>query len=318
MHFKAIAEMYLSVLHRCACFKDSGVTNPRGSNVRLSFGSLARRQLPRKEVLCQATRQKKKASKAKNKSEIPRAKEGKGFAGGTKQDRGPAAAENSIVSLAASEAADGKSKPSPTQPKPLPKVSRSRIFWVCVQTSSGIAGVALLLRQFGAVPASNFLGTYTPTTEALLTGVQFGEASHWAIAVGAAAAVTAARQALIRVWPAYRDSSDRSNRQMMAPLQWYDLLWVGGLPGLSEELLFRGALLPAIAADWRGVAIAGLTFGSLHFTGGRNWAFAVFASAVGMVYGAAFLATENVVVPISAHVLSNIVAAAVYKQFRQT
>lgn len=38
------------------------------------------------------------------------------------------------------------------------------------QTSSGIAGVALLLRQFGAVPASQFLDTFSPTTEALLTG----------------------------------------------------------------------------------------------------------------------------------------------------
>lgn len=38
--------------------------------------------------------------------------------------------------------------------------------------------------------------------------------------------------------------------QVLAPLQWYDLLWVGGLPGLSEELLFRGALIPSVAADW--------------------------------------------------------------------
>lgn len=67
----------------------------------------------------------------------------------------------------------------------------------------------------------------------------------------------------------------------------------------------------------RGVVIAGVTFGSLHFTGGRNWAFAAFASGVGTVYGAAFLATGNVVVPITAHILSNIIAAALYKQFRQ-
>lgn len=38
--------------------------------------------------------------------------------------------------------------------------------------------------------------------------------------------------------------------------------------------------------------MAGVAFGVLHNSGGRNWAFAAWASAVGVVYGAAFLATE--------------------------
>lgn len=42
----------------------------------------------------------------------------------------------------------------------------------------------------------------------------------------------------------------------------------------------------------QGVLVAGVAFGVLHNSGGRNWAFAVWASAVGVVYGAAFLATE--------------------------
>ena len=42
----------------------------------------------------------------------------------------------------------------------------------------------------------------------------------------------------------------------------------------------------------RGVLIAGGAFGLLHNNGGRNWAFAAWASAVGVVYGAAFLYTE--------------------------
>lgn len=46
-------------------------------------------------------------------------------------------------------------------------------------------------------------------------GVQFAEPSHWALAAAAAAGVTAARQALIATWPAYRDASDRSNRQVI-------------------------------------------------------------------------------------------------------
>lgn len=56
---------------------------------------------------------------------------------------------------------------------------------------------------------------------------------------------------------------------MLSPLAPADLLVVSLLPGLSEELLFRGGLIPAIAPDWRGVLIAGLTFGALHTSGGR-------------------------------------------------
>ena len=38
--------------------------------------------------------------------------------------------------------------------------------------------------------------------------------------------------------------------QVLTPLSWPDLLWVAALPGLSEELLFRGALIPALFPDW--------------------------------------------------------------------
>ena len=38
--------------------------------------------------------------------------------------------------------------------------------------------------------------------------------------------------------------------QVLAPLGYADLLVVGGLPALSEELLFRGALIPAVYPDW--------------------------------------------------------------------
>ena len=171
---------------------------------------------------------------------------------------------------------------------------------------------------------------------------------------------------------------------MLAPLQApADLLWVGALPGVSEELLFRGALIPAIYPDWcvrvhvvpwadsvewsgtgggakrhpvqqgsssssrgscsslctpapppgascepqrcapacsppptllsrRGAAIAGLAFGALHVGGGRNPAFAAWASLVGCAYGGLFLATGCVACPALAHALANIAAAALF------
>ena len=38
--------------------------------------------------------------------------------------------------------------------------------------------------------------------------------------------------------------------------------------------------------------LAGVAFGLLHNNGGRNWAFAAWASLVGVAYGSAFLYTE--------------------------
>ena len=38
--------------------------------------------------------------------------------------------------------------------------------------------------------------------------------------------------------------------QVLTLLAWYDLLWVTALPGISEELLFRGGLIPALSPDW--------------------------------------------------------------------
>jgi membrane protease YdiL (CAAX protease family) len=37
---------------------------------------------------------------------------------------------------------------------------------------------------------------------------------------------------------------------VLSPLGAADVLWVAALPALSEELLFRGALIPAIYPDW--------------------------------------------------------------------
>ena len=43
--------------------------------------------------------------------------------------------------------------------------------------------------------------------------------------------------------------------QVLTPLSWPDLLWVAALPGMSEELLFRGALIPALFPDWCGAPV---------------------------------------------------------------
>lgn len=96
---------------------------------------------------------------------------------------------------------------------------------------------------------------------------------------------------------------------MLTPLRFGDLFVVSFVPGISEEMLFRGGLIPALFADWRGVLIAGVVFGALHNSGGRNVAFAAWASAVGCLYGFAFLLTQDIYVPIVAHSCANLFSA---------
>ena len=45
-------------------------------------------------------------------------------------------------------------------------------------------------------------------------------------------------------------------------------------------------------------------FGALHNSGGRNWTFAVWAGAVGLLYGAVFVGTQDLLVPMGAHCLA--------------
>lgn len=87
--------------------------------------------------------------------------------------------------------------------------------------------------------------------------------------------------------------------------------------GFSEEILFRGAIIPGSFPDWRGAALSAVVFGLLHNSGGRNLAFAGWATAVGAVYGGAFLYTQNIWVPATAHVLANFYSAAVWKSKRE-
>jgi hypothetical protein len=136
-----------------------------------------------------------------------------------------------------------------------------------------------------------------------------------ALAAAAAAGVTAARAAALVAWPAFREASDRSNAQALSPLAGpADYALVALLPAAAEELLFRGALLPAVHPDWIGAAVAGAVFGALHLGGGRNAAFAVWAGGVGCAYGALFLATGSLWAPVAAHGIANLAAGALWAQ----
>lgn len=132
-----------------------------------------------------------------------------------------------------------------------------------------------------------------------------------AIAASTGLGVTAARQVLIYCWSDFKDSTDRANSQILLPLSGFvEVLAVASLPAVSEEMLFRWALIPAIYPDWRGVVISGVVFGVLHLNGGRNAAFALWASTIGILYGSLYLHSQgSLIVPILAHATANISSA---------
>jgi uncharacterized protein len=133
------------------------------------------------------------------------------------------------------------------------------------------------------------------------------------IAVSLGLAITGLSNIVYRLWPAYRDSADFYLAFVMKPLAWPDLLWLGLLPGISEELLFRGVMLPSLGYNLAGVVMAALCFGLLHMSGTRQWPYALWAGVVGVALGYALLLTDNMLVPIGAHVCCNLCSGAIWK-----
>lgn len=78
---------------------------------------------------------------------------------------------------------------------------------------------------------------------------------------------------------------------------------------LGEELLFRGALLPALSATY-GAPVAAIgssiAFGMLHAPWSRRMLpWSVMAAAMGMVFAGLYLATGEVLAPVVAHAVVN-------------
>lgn len=126
-------------------------------------------------------------------------------------------------------------------------------------------------------------------------------------------AITAGSTIVYRLWPGYRRSADVYLEVVLKPLFWPDLIWLGLLPGLSEELLFRGVMLSAWGLNVTGLIVSSFCFGILHLGGMQQWPYAVWATAVGLLLGYSVLDTGNLLVPIVAHVCTNLISSCVWK-----
>ena len=133
------------------------------------------------------------------------------------------------------------------------------------------------------------------------------------LGLGLGAGITCASSLVYRLWPAYRQSADFYLQLVLKPLLLLDIIWLGLLPGMSEELLFRGVMLPAIGLNITGLIVTSLLFGILHLSGPQQWPYVVWASVVGLLLGYSAIATGNLLVPIVAHVTTNLVSSYIWK-----
>ena len=200
-----------------------------------------------------------------------------------------------------------KSKSSPILP------TREQVLAACLSTSTilSVVGVAVYLAAPYTTSAKGTELFDTLHTSSLVGHVDIRST---VATLATVAGVTGARALLLSVWDDFRAATDASNCQVLVPLEGnpVDVLVVGSVPAFAEEFLFRFALLPAISPDWRGAIISGLVFGALHVNGGRNAAFAAWASGVGAVYGALYLYTGSFLSSAVAHALANVLSACLW------
>lgn len=176
-------------------------------------------------------------------------------------------------------------------------LSRTQVLIAMGVTAVVLLLVAKLWVQFGTV----ILLPLKWSSIALLQGLGLG------------IAITLASAVVYRLWADYRQSADYYLALVLKPLVLPDLIWLGLLPGLSEELLFRGVMLPAFGLTFEAVIISSLCFGALHMNSLKQWPYVAWATTIGILLGYSALVTHNLVVPIVAHTATNLISSSIWK-----
>jgi uncharacterized protein len=172
-----------------------------------------------------------------------------------------------------------------------------------ILTAMGVTAVVLLI-------VSRLWLLFDPTE---MLPLNWAEGRSLLIGIALGLGITAASSIAYRVWASYRQSADFYLAMVLAPLTWVDLIWLGLLPGMSEELLFRGVMLPAIGLTAFGVLVTSACFGVMHFSGSQHWSYVIWATVIGTVLGCSAIATGSLLVPITAHITTNLVSAYLWK-----
>ncbi|XP_073144581.1 uncharacterized protein [Henckelia pumila] len=90
---------------------------------------------------------------------------------------------------------------------------------------------------------------------------------HLDLVVGSVLLVSSTQFLLLKIWPDFAKSSETAKQLVLTSLEPLDYLVVAFLPGKSEELLFRGALLPLFGINWTSILAVAALFGVLHLGG---------------------------------------------------
>ncbi|XP_050375119.1 uncharacterized protein LOC126792702 isoform X1 [Argentina anserina] len=187
--------------------------------------------------------------------------------------------------------------------------SRGAVLQACTVTSGLIVALGFLIRQASHVASVEGLPVLDCSLE-----VSFDfETWHLQLIAGLVILISSSRYLLLKTWPEFAESSKAANEQVLTSLQPLDFIIVAFLPGVSEELLFRGALQPLFGSSLSSAMVVALVFGALHLGGGRKYSFAVWASFVGFVYGYATIASSSLVVPMVSHAMNNLVGGILWK-----
>ncbi|KAL5760022.1 hypothetical protein ACOSQ2_018860 [Xanthoceras sorbifolium] len=187
--------------------------------------------------------------------------------------------------------------------------SRSSVLQACAVTCGFIAALGVIIRQVSHVASVEGLPIIDCSTE-----VSFDfEIWHLELIIGLVILISSCRYLLLKIWPDFAESSEAANQQVLTSLEPLDYLVVAVFPGFSEELLFRGALVPLFGTDWKSVLVVASIFGVLHLGNGRKYSFAVWATFVGFIYGYATIVSNSIVVPMVSHALNNLVGGILWR-----
>lgn len=187
--------------------------------------------------------------------------------------------------------------------------SRGTVLQACTITSGLICGLGVIVRQSSHFLHQEGLPIIDCSTEIPITFKLW----HLELILGLVAVISSCRYLLLKSWPDFAESSEAANRQVLTSLEPVDYMIVAFLPGISEELLFRGALLPIFGINWTSILGVATLFGVLHLGSGRKYSFAVWATFVGVAYGYATMLSSSIIVAMASHAMNNLVGGVMWR-----
>ncbi|AFY73086.1 CAAX amino terminal protease family [Synechococcus sp. PCC 7502] len=140
---------------------------------------------------------------------------------------------------------------------------------------------------------------------------------HLAWGIGLGLLVTLLSSLIYEIWADYRLAANTYLEMVLKPLELVDVIWLGILPGMSEELLFRGVVLPSFGMNAVGLIVSSLIFGILHMASLKHWQYAAWAVIVGIGLGLVTIATDSLLPAVTTHIFTNSLSGLIWKLKQQ-